>query len=174
MSCNSINSGYQFGCTDTSVGGVKWFALGEQSSISSTASDTGYTITAITFTVSGSVLYKYDVKGTSTATDTNTNSPENETSFSDQAVTMILNKSDSTKRNQVKAMKGKNLSILVAYEDGTYRLFGATRGLRMLTAANASGTALADRNGYEINFAGQELDIAPFVSSSIISSITSY
>jgi hypothetical protein len=174
MSCNSINSGYQFGCSDVSVGGVKWFGLTEQTNISSTGSDSGNTLTAVTFTVSGTTFFKYDVRGTSTATDTNTNSPENETSMSEQAITMILNKSDSTKRNQVKAMKGKNLAILVAYEDGTYRLFGASRGLRMLTAANASGTALADRNGYEINFAGQELDIAPFVSSAIIASITSY
>jgi len=57
-----------------------------------------------------------------------------------------------------------NLVLIIKDQNNTSRMYGRGNGLRLATGSAATGTTLADRNGYILEFTGQEPELAPFVS----------
>lgn len=158
MACSNLTAGFTLDCND-SQGGLEaiFIANGPTESITETAG----LITAIT--VGGSALapadfFKFEVpRQTSSLTETVTPTQENGTVTYEQAVTMIFNKMEADKRNQLLLMAEATSMIVVAKDNnGKYWSIGVERGAYLTTSANTSGTAYGDRNGYEMTISGME------------------
>ena len=151
MSCN-ITAGFTLDCNDSNGGIEKIFiANGPVESITEAAG----TITAIT--VGGSALtpsdfFEFEVpRQTSSFTETINVSNENGTVFYDQALTMIFNKMEASKRDQI-LLLSQNNEMVVVFKDnnGKYFSVGVERGAYMTAGTSVSGVAYGDRNGYEL------------------------
>jgi len=169
MACD-ITSGFTLDCNDSNGGIDKIFiANGPVESITEAAG----TISAIT--VGGSALtpsdfFAFEVpRQTSSFTETINVSNENGTVFYDQALTMILNKMEAAKRDQI-LLLSQNNEMVVVFKDNNSKYFsvGIQRGAYMTAGTSVSGTAYGDRNGYELTFSGMEEQPAFEVTGSIV------
>jgi len=158
MACSNLTAGFTLDCNDANGGIEKIFiANGPVESITETAG----LVSAIT--VGGSALapadfFEFEVpRQTSSLTETATISQENGTVFYDQAITMVFNKMEATKRNQLLLMAEATSMVVVAKDNnGKYFSIGLERGAYTSAATATSGTAYGDRNGYEITISGLE------------------
>ncbi len=169
MACD-ITSGFTLDCNDSNGGIEKIFiANGPVESITEAAG----TISAIT--VGGSALtpsdfFAFEVpRQTSSFTETINVSNENGTVFYDQALTMILNKMEAAKRDQI-LLLSQNNEMVVVFKDNNSKYFsvGIQRGAYMTAGTSVSGVAYGDRNGYELTFSGMEEQPAFEVTGSIV------
>ena len=169
MSCN-ITAGFTLDCNDSNGGIEKIFiANGPVESIAETSG----TITAIT--VGGSALtpsdfFEFEVpRQTSSFTETINVSNENGTVFYDQALTMIFNKMEASKRDQI-LLLSQNNEMVVVFKDnnGKYFSVGVERGAYMTAGTSISGVAYGDRNGYELTISGMEEQPSFEVTGSIV------
>ena len=170
MACSNLTAGFTNDCNDNSGGIDKIFiANGPVESITETAG----LVSAIT--VGGSALAPADFfvfdtpRQTSSITSTATISQENGTLFFDQALTMVFNKMEATKRNQLLLMAEATSMVVVAKDNnGKYWSIGLERGAYTSSATTTSGTAYADRNGYEITISGMEASPVYEVTGTIV------
>ena len=170
MACSNITAGFTLDCNDSNGGIDKIFiANGPVESITETSG----LVTAIT--VGGSALapadfFEFEVpRQTSSATETITVSQENGTVFYDQALTMVFNKMEADKRNQILLM-AEATSMVVVFKDnnGKYFSIGLERGAYTSAGTATSGTAYGDRSGYEITISGQETAPMYEITSTIV------
>lgn len=165
----ALTSDYSFGC-DVGAGGTIECWIIEQGNISSYTESSG-TLTAIT-KVAGKVFRKYQlVLETANFEEDIAGNRQNGTVAYEQKGTIIINKQNVAVRNEILLLAVNTLVIVLHDQNDTYRLFGRVNGLRLEGGSAATGTALADRNGYTLNFTGKEAALAPFVSSSVISTL---
>lgn len=169
MSCN-ITAGFTLDCNDSNGGIDKIFiANGPVESITETSG----TITAIT--VGGSALtpsdfFEFEVpRQTSSFTETINVSNENGTVFYDQALTMVFNKMEAAKRDQI-LLLSQNNEMVVVFKDnnGKYFSVGIERGAYMTAGTSVSGVAYGDRSGYELTVSGMEEQPSFEVTGSIV------
>ena len=170
MACSNLTAGFTLDCNDSNGGIDKIFiANGPVESITEAAG----VVTAIT--VGGSALtpsdfFEFEVpRQTSSFTETINASQENGTVFYDQALTMVFNKMEATKRNQILLM-AEATSMVVVFKDanGKYFSVGLERGAYTTAGTATSGTAYADRNGYEITISGTEAAPSYEITGSIV------
>ncbi len=170
MACSNLTAGFTLDCNDSNGGIDKIFiANGPVESITETSG----TITAIT--VGGSALtpsdfFEFEVpRQTSSFTETINVSQENGTVFYDQALTMIFNKMEAAKRDQILLM-AQATNMVVVFKDNNDKYFsvGVKRGAFMASGSSVSGTAYGDRNGYELVISGMEEDPSFEVTSTIV------
>ena len=170
MACSNLTAGFTLDCNDSQGGIEKIFiANGPVQSITETAG----VITAIT--VGGSALVPADFfvfetpRQTSSLTETSTVSQENGTITFDQQLTMVFNKMEADKRNQLLLMaEATNMVVVAKDNNGKYWSIGVERGAYMVSGSAVSGTAYADRNGYEIIVGGMEAKPIFEVTGSIV------
>ena len=158
MACSNLTNGILDLC-NTGFGGIEkiFLANGPVESFTETAG----VISAIT--VGGSALtpadfFEFEVpRQTSTLNEVITATQENGTVTYQQDVTMIFNQMDAAKRNQILLMAQATTMVAVA-KDGNGKAFsiGIEFGAYMSAGTATSGTAYADRNGYEITISGME------------------
>ena len=169
MSCN-ITAGFTLDCNESNGGIEKIFiANGPVESITEAAG----TITAIT--VGGSALtpsdfFEFEVpRQTSSFTETINVSNENGTVFYDQALTLIFNKMEASKRDQI-LLLSQNNEMVVVFKDNNSKYFsvGVERGAYMTAGTSVSGVAYGDRNGYELTISGMEEQPSFEVTGSIV------
>lgn len=170
MACSNLTAGFLNLCND-STGGIEkiFIANGPVESITETAGE----ITAIT--VGGSALVPADFfvfetpRQSSSITETTTVSQENGTLFFDQQLTMVFNKMEATKRDQLLLMAQATNMVVVAKDgNGKYWSIGVERGAFLVSGSATSGTAYGDRNGYEIVIGGLEASPIFEVDSAIV------
>lgn len=170
MACSNLTGNITLDCNDQQGGIDKIFiANGPVESITETAG----TITAIT--VGGSALvpadfFEFEVpRQTSSFTETINVSQENGTVFYDQALTMVFNKMEATKRDQILLM-AQATNMVVVFKDnvGKYFSVGVERGAYMTAGTAVTGTVYSDRNGYEITVSGAEASPSFEVTGSIV------
>ena len=158
MSCSNLTAGFTLDCND-SQGGIEklYIANGPAESITETAG----VVSAIT--VGGSALVPADFfvfetpRQTSSLTETTTASQENGTITFEQSLTMVFNKLEAAKRNQLLLMaESTNMVVIALDNNGKAWSIGLERGAYLTTATATSGVAYADRNGYEITLNGME------------------
>lgn len=172
MACSNLTAGFTLDCNDSQGGIEKIFiANGPVQSITETAG----VITAIT--VGGSALVPADFfvfdtpRQTSSLTETTTVSQENGTITFDQQLTMVFNKMEADKRNQLLLMaESTNMVVVAKDSNGKYWSIGVERGAYMVSGSAVSGAAYADRNGYEIIVGGMEAKPLFEVTGSIVES----
>ena len=163
MAC-LINDALALDCMD-SIGGVKvaYFLGG---TIDSTTENVGGEITDINGTGS---FYEYELpKDTAFYNETITPSNVNGTVFYQGELTIVLQKMDAIKRNQI-LLLAANRDLRIAFVDNnnvTY-IMALTRGAVMSSGTAATGTAVGDLNGYTLVFQSQEPKSAAIVDGTL-------
>ena len=158
MACSNLTAGFILDCNSQNGGIEKIFiANGPVESIT----ETGGVVSAIT--VAGSALTPADFfefetpRQTSSILENATISQENSTVVYDQSLTMVFNKLEATKRNQLLLMSEATSMVVVAKDNnGKYWSIGLLRGAYTASATTTSGTAYADASQYTITLAGME------------------
>jgi hypothetical protein len=165
----ALTSDYVFGC-DVGIGGLKEVYIIELGNIVSVTESSG-TLTAIT-KATGKVFRKYQLVLETAFFDENiTGNRQNGTLFYAQAGTVVINKQQVAVRNEILLLAKNQLAIITKDNNGAFKLYGREFGLMLQTGSANSGTAWGDRNGYTLNFTGNELELAPFVSDSVIATL---
>jgi len=167
MAC-ALTTGFQIGCNDSS-GGVVEFLIGDFGTLGAITQNASGMVTAI----GGSAfMYTYEAeKATSTVNEGIMVNRENGTVYYEQTAAYILNKASQDKRNEIKILAQALLTLIVKDKNGKYWLVGQAAGVRLDASTAAWGTALADRNGYTLNFKAEEVEPMPEVDSSIIAAL---
>jgi hypothetical protein len=165
----ALTSDYSFGC-DVGIGGSKEVYLIELENISSYTESSG-TLTAIT-KVAGKIFRKYQLVLETAAFDEDiVGNRQNGTLFYGQKGTIIINKQNVAVRNEILLLAKNRLAMVIKDNNGTCRLLGREFGLMLQTGTASTGTAWGDRNGYTLNFTGNELELAPFVADAAIATL---
>lgn len=168
MAC-ALTSDYSFGC-DVGIGGTKELYLIELENVSSVTESSG-TLTAIT-KATGAIFRKYQlVLETANFGEDITGNRQNGTLFYPQRGTIIINKQNVAVRNEILLLAKNRLIVVIKDNNLTYRLYGREYGLMLQTGTAETGTAWGDRNGYTLNFTGNELELAPFVTDAVIATL---
>lgn len=157
MAC-LLTSGFTVGCSDSN-GGVEavYIANGKVEEFAETAG----VISEIT--VDGAPLvpadfFKFEVpKQTSVFEEEIEASTENGTIMFTQSLTLVFNKLEASKRNQILLMaQNEDLVVVVEDNNGKYWSVGIERGATIVSGTLTTGTAYADRNGGELTITGME------------------
>ena len=152
------------------VGGIDTIYVAEFDRVASVTENSSGDVSSITMTGS-SKFYEYKIeKGTGNFTQTGATNPANGTTFYEQALTVPINKTSSTKDFILKLTAYNKLMIIVKDNNGEYKLMGRT-GAYLGSNVSNTGTALGDANGYTLTFNAQEPAYAGTVDSSAISTI---
>jgi len=172
MACSNLTAGFTLDCND-SQGGIEKIFIGNGAVESIT--ETSGLVTAIT--VGGSAMvpadfFEFDTpRQTSSLTEATTVSQENGTITFDQQLTMVFNKMEAEKRNQLLLMAEATSMVIVAKDNnGKYWSIGLERGGYMTSGTAVSGVAYADRSGYELVVGGIEKSPMYEVTGSIVES----
>ena len=170
MSCSNLNAGIVMDC-NSSQGGVDkvFIANGPVQSISETAG----VISAIT--VGGSALapsdfftYESPKQQSSLAEDVAVDQANGTVVYS-QNLTLIFNKLEASKRNQILLMaEATSMVVVVKTNSGKYFSVGIERGAFLGSASATTGSAYADREGYELVISGIESAPMYEVDSAIV------
>lgn len=151
MAC-LINSALPLDCMNA-MGGLKtaYFLGGEITSTTVVAGE----ITAIAGTGS---FYEFQLaKDTAFFNEAINVSNTAGTVYYEGVLTVVLQKMDAEKRNQI-LLLAQNRDLRIAFvdqQDVTW-VMGLTRGAVMSASNAATGTAVADMNGYTLSFTAQE------------------
>jgi len=158
MACD-LTTGFTVGCND-STGGIAEFWFSNMPTDFAVAKNATGEASAITSASAGLAYFKYETTNAQGASSVMNDNPtvndQNGTSYFDQTATYVLNKMDTTKRNEVKMLARAKLSVIIKDNNGLYWLMGEVNGVRMTAGDTGTGTALGDRNGYSLSFQGQE------------------
>lgn len=174
MAC-AITGGYAIECTE-SVGGIETIYLIENSNLYDASGNSRVTsasgaVTALTKDT-GTRFWKFEVpRGTASATNSISASPENGTFYFTHEVKFPINSRSATVRNIVTTLAKNRLTFVCVEGDGTSRMYGKEFGLQMTGTEAGSGTALADRNGYMLTFTSQEREDFLTVPANIVAAL---
>lgn len=167
----ALTQDYAFDCS-VGTGGTKEAYLIEMENVSAVTESSG-TLTAIT-KAPGKIFRKYQlVLETANFEEAITGNRQNGTLFYAQKGSIIINKQNVAVRNEILLLAKNNLIAVIKDNNDTYRMYGRTQGLRMIGGTAATGVAWADRNGYTLEFTGNEPELAPFVQASVIATLQS-
>jgi len=165
MPCN-LAAGRNEVCKD-SIGGLAGvYFLNYTSSSFSQSVATSTTDPLLTGIPSGSVLYYYQLKGTSAYTETVNSSRENGTTFFTQELTLNLKKLTNEMTTQLKLLAYGRPQIIVATMNGDAFLVGKDEGADLTAGTIQTGAAMGDLYGYSITMTGMEKMPAQFLSGS--------
>ena len=168
MSTCLMATGRKLSCKDV-VGGIKNIWLADYGTLG-TLTITNGTLTAITG--AGTNFYKYEVKGGNNLEQTITSSDENGTTFYAQTVTAVLTKMDVLTNVELQKAISQRPHIFVEDNNGNFFAVGLTRGCN-INGTVTTGTALGDMNGYTLTITAEEPILAPFVTSTVVTSRSS-
>jgi hypothetical protein len=161
-------TGRKLSCKDV-VGGIKNIWMADYGTLG-TLTITNGTLTAITG--AGTNFYKYEVKGGNNLEQTITSSDENGTTFYAQTVTAVLTKMDVLTNVELQKAISQRPHIFVEDNNGNFFAVGLTRGCN-INGTVSTGTALGDMNGYTLTITAEEPILAPFVTSTVVTSRSS-
>jgi hypothetical protein len=167
MACN-ITSSIALDCMD-SLGGLKtaYILSGDITSVSETAGE-------ITDIVGSGSFYEFALaKDTAFYNESINVSNVNGSVFYQGELTIVLQKMSAAKRNQI-LLLAQNRDLKIAFEDnnGVTYIAGLSRGMVVSSGTAASGTAVADLNGYTLVFQSQEPKSAGILEGSLADAVT--
>lgn len=166
MAC-LLNAALPLDCMNA-LGGLKvaYFLAGEITATTEVAGE----ITLLTCTGS---FYEYQLaKDTAFYSESINVSNVNGTVFYQGELTIVLQKMEAAKRNQI-LLLAQNRDLRIAFVDNndvTY-IMGLTRGSVMSAGTAATGTAVADLNGYTLTFQSQEPQSAGILSDDLANTV---
>lgn len=160
MACN-LSAGRQEVCKE-SIGGLQGVYFINYTTSSFTKDANGEVISL----PSGSVLYYYQLKGSSAYTETVNSSRNNGTTFFNQQLVLNLKKLTNEMTTQLKLMAYGRPQIIVWTNNGDALLVGEHLGADVTAGTIQTGGALGDLYGYSVTFTGMEQLPAAFLSGS--------
>ena len=160
MACN-LSAGRNEVCKE-SIGGIQGVYFVNYTTGSFTKNGSG----EVTAVPSGSVLYYYQLKGSSAYTETVTTSRDNGTTFFSQELVLNLKKLTNEMTTQLKLMSYGRPQIIVWTNNGDALLVGEKLGADVTAGTIQTGGALGDLYGYSVTFTGMEKLPAAFISGS--------
>ncbi len=170
MAC-ALTQGYTLGCKD-SAGGLKNVYFIEFANVTGITEASG-TVSAIS-RANGGKFYKYNLqRATASWNEAYNDSAENGTSFHVQTLTVILNKMQAATSQEIKLLAQNKLIAIAEDRNGKFWLLGQENGIERSGGQAGSGTAMGDRNGYELTFTSDNVAPAPEVNSAIITALLS-
>jgi len=173
MACN-LSAGRNEVCKE-SIGGIQGvYFLNFSGSVPSQQAFTKNGSGEVTAFPSGSVVYYYQLKGTSAYTETVNTSRENGTTFFSQELTLNLKKLTNEMTTQLKLMAYSRPKIVVWTNNGDALLLGEIQGCDVTAGTIGTGGSLGDLYGYSVTFTGTEQLPAAFISGSSTSSPFSF
>lgn len=168
MAC-ALTQGYTLDCRD-GIGGIKEVYFIETPNVTAITEASGV-VTAIT-KATGKRFYKYSlIRETSNFDETITGNEQNGTIFFAQTLQIIINKRQTSVRNEILLLSRNNITAVVVDNNGKAWLAGRELGLVLNGGTASSGTAWGDRNGYTLPFTGNERQLAPEVQASILNTL---
>ena len=108
-------------------------------------------------------LYKFELKVTNTFDQVVNSSRDAGTTFVEQTLSVMLKNQDSTTHKQVKMLAYGRPQVVVKTRTNKFFFAGMEYGMELTTANVASGTAMADAQGYTLTFVGTEKNLANFL-----------
>jgi hypothetical protein len=164
MPCE-ITSGRILPCSD-SIGGLDAvYFINTNDKISGITYSTGDNADVIMTASSSSVLYKYDLKGTSTFNQVMTTSRENGTTFVEQTLVLNLPVMSHLSHKELKLLAYGNPQVVVKTNAGNFFLMGLEYGCDVTTINANSGAAMGDMTGYEMTLIAREKTFANYFNS---------
>lgn len=153
MACE-LTTGFSVDCTEGS-GGIKTLFLAKQSLF-----QTGVTTDNVTGEVDAlpeATLYKYDLKVglASNLVETLSNEAAGSIAYT-QTVNFQLRGLTQKKQTEFHTLAKNQLAVFVQDQNNNIWFIGRFNGARLTTAEGATGTALADFNGYTMAFVAEE------------------
>lgn len=163
MAC-TLTTGFTLDCKD-SIGGIKsvrFATKADWDSISATIASGEVTAIASASTV----FYKYELRR---ETSSFNDDPQADQSIGGlhykPSLSVVMNKLDTAKRNEILLLAKNRLVAIIetaqpddSAGDGDFWVMGNSNGIDMVASTSTSGTAGADRNGYELAFEGMEAE----------------
>ncbi len=161
MSC-PLTQGFTLDCKDSIAGikSVRFASLSDYTALAATVASGEVTAIGSASTV----FYKYELRR---ETSSMNDDPQADQSigglFYKPALTVVMNKLDTNKRNEIQLLAKNRLVAIVETQqaedsagDGDFWVVGHENGLDMVASTAGTGTAPGDRNGYELSFEGME------------------
>jgi hypothetical protein len=167
MACILDKGRTGFSC-NTNAGGLKAMYVLEEFNPSLKA-DSTIVNGAMTSSSTSNSVFKFDLEA-----DENTFTEENEvnraagTSVFTSSGTLQFAKQGSDSQSAFQKLSKMRAQIILEDHNGSFRLVGLENGVDF-TVGTTSGGALGDLSGYNVTFSGKELELAPFVSPTLIS-----
>jgi hypothetical protein len=169
MAC-ALTQGYLRDC-DNGYGGVNTIYVMEFDNATAITAAAGV-VTAIT-KATGKLFRKYElIAHTAEGDEAMSHSREMGTNEVKQTLKFPINKMTVAVRNELMLLRQQRLLFVFIDENGLGWLYGKDYGLTMATTAAKTGVKLADRNGYELVFEGEEKELAYNVDATTITSLT--
>lgn len=169
MPCN-LTQGYNLDCR-FNFGGVKEIYVIEFENVSA-ITETAGVITAIT-KVATKTFKKYNlIAHTAEADEAFAGNREMGTLSNKQTIKFPINKMTTAVRNELMLLAQNRLIFVYVDENGTGWMYGREYGLMMDSFAAKTGKLLADRNGYELSFSGDEKNMAYEVNATALGTLT--
>ncbi|MEJ0081581.1 MAG: hypothetical protein WDM78_11700 [Puia sp.] len=137
------------------TGGIKSLFITERGNLTG-ITVSGGTVSALTV-ATGKRYWRYDFKrATGEYEEKQSINDANDTIIYNQDIKISLTKMEVNKRNEIQLLGQNTLSIIVLDNNGTYWLTGSDSYMRLITSDGKSGKSLGDKNGYDLNFTGEE------------------
>ena len=163
-----ISAGIGLECLE-STGGIKNVFIGAYSETPV------WTVTSgvITGVVNPATFYKFKFRPqTATFDEEGTHSVENGTNFYTQNINLSFHKKDTTKRNNIMALAGTSMHVIVQTQNDDYWLCGMQNGVLMTASSSKSGQGFGDFSGLTMGLVGTEPRMATELDSTTIGLIT--
>lgn len=165
MPC-ALTQGYSLDCRD-SFGGVREVYVISIDDITTLTIALG--VVTVATKATGKRWYRYKlVAHTGEGDEAYTPNRDNGTVTNKQTVKFPINKMTTAVRNELLLLAQSRLLIMVVDENGVAWLYGKDYGLMLGASKANTGKLLADRNGYELVFEGDEKYLAWEVLASIV------
>lgn len=158
MAC-ALTQGYTLGTCKDGVGGIKEAYFMEFGNLLTTTEVSGV-VTAMTKTA-GTRFFKYQLqRETATFQETIESQPANGTVAYRPELTIIINRLQTSVRNEILLLAKNTLVAVVKDNNNRYWLLGKGAGLDLSQGTAGPGTAATDRSGYSLTFSGVEPELA--------------
>lgn len=169
MSCSQVLSAIPKDC-ESNLGGIKRVLLANFDDVTAVAV-TDNIITAITMTASKKFL-EYNFRPNTGSISSNYQvSDTGASNYVQTDLVMAFNRMETAKRAAIVALAQADLVAIVEDMNGKYWYLGKDTPLRLSAGAALSGTARADRNGYDVTLIDESAELPFEVTESIISDL---
>lgn len=166
----ALGMDYALGCNN-SKGGMRRMYIIELENLGAITAAVG-AVTAIT-NPTAKKWRKYElVRATANADADLQVNPENGSSHVVETISIVLNTVSAAVSNELKAVAGNRLAIIVVDRNNNGWLYGKDYGMTAKTVKAMTGKAGGDRNGYEAQFEGDEDELPWYVPSTLFAALT--
>ena len=152
------------------MGGVLEAYIANHSDVTAVTATAGV-ITAITMASSAKFKKYQFAKNTGSLSSSYAISSENGNNYVESTLNLVFNRMETTKRIEITALAQSDLAVIVKDANGKFWYLGYDEPVTASTGGGDTGTARADRNGYNITLVDTSHELPMEVDEDIIEDI---